>query len=220
MVTNFEAELIGLHVGDGSLYKTNRSIVWELRGDLKEKEFYDGHVKHLLESIFNMEFLPKFRSGGKNGCYGIQTSKKVVTQFFIDHHFAPGRKTYSVAIPQEIKDAMVPTQCAFVRGLFDTDGCLRFDRINRNTLHTYPKIEFGFASVALRDDLALLLKTLNFKPYMWDSVEFKLCLVGRENLEIFMKKFSPKTTKHLKRFWFWRDHGYLLPRSHNLVLRR
>src|SRR3989344_3405475 len=102
MVTNFEAELIGLHVGDGSLYKTNRSIVWELRGDLKEKEFYDGHVKHLLESIFNMEFLPKFRSGGKNGCYGIQTSKKVVTQFFIEYGFKPGSKTYTVNVPQYI----------------------------------------------------------------------------------------------------------------------
>lgn len=31
------AELIGMHVEDGSLYKTSRGIVWELRGDLKEK---------------------------------------------------------------------------------------------------------------------------------------------------------------------------------------
>ena len=33
------AELIGMHIGDGTLYKTNRSLVWELRGALNEKEY-------------------------------------------------------------------------------------------------------------------------------------------------------------------------------------
>ena len=29
------AELLGAHIGDGTLYKTNRGVVWELRGDRK-----------------------------------------------------------------------------------------------------------------------------------------------------------------------------------------
>ena len=37
-----EAELIGMHVGDGTLYKTNcNSLVWELRGSIYEKEYYE-----------------------------------------------------------------------------------------------------------------------------------------------------------------------------------
>ena len=34
------AELIGMHIGDGTLYKSNNSLIWELRGGLNEKEYY------------------------------------------------------------------------------------------------------------------------------------------------------------------------------------
>jgi len=46
------AELIGMHTGDGTLYKTGWGLVWELRGGLNEKEYYSKHVKKLMESIF------------------------------------------------------------------------------------------------------------------------------------------------------------------------
>lgn len=62
------AELIGMHIGDGTLYRTSRGLVWELRGNLNEKEYYDNNVTSLLLSIFKEEFKAKFRTGGKNGC--------------------------------------------------------------------------------------------------------------------------------------------------------
>ena len=76
------AELLGAHTGDGTLYKTKNSFVWELRGGLDEKEYYNENIKNLLKSIFKIEFLPKFRSGGKNGCYGIQPSKFILRYCF------------------------------------------------------------------------------------------------------------------------------------------
>ena len=48
----YTAELIGLHIGDGTLYNTKYSIVWELRGSLNEKSFYNNHIKDLIKSIF------------------------------------------------------------------------------------------------------------------------------------------------------------------------
>ena len=142
-----------MHVGDGTLYKTSRGNVWELRGSLDEKDYYYQNVAPLLKSIFSIDFEPKFRSGGKNGCFGIQTSKKEVINLFTFYDFKPGRKTHTVRIPDYVKKANKKIKFAFIRGLFDTDGCLRFERINNNKNYTYPKIEFGFASQMLRDDL-------------------------------------------------------------------
>ncbi len=202
------AELIGMHTGDGTLYKTKRNLVWELRGGLNEKEYY-SHVKKLLESIFSgLIFNPKFRSGGKNGCYGVQTSKKQVTNFFIFYGFQSGCKTYTVRIPEYIKKSKRDIQFSFIRGLFDTDGCLRFEKINKNINHDYPKIEFTFASKLLRNDLYLLLKKLNYRPYIWGKRHYSLCLAGIDNLEKFMREISPKNTKHLNKYMFWKKHGH------------
>ncbi len=60
------AELIGMHVGDGTLYCTSRGLVWELRGALNEKDYYNDHVVPLLLSIFRRTYVAKLRSGGKN----------------------------------------------------------------------------------------------------------------------------------------------------------
>ena len=100
------AELIGMHTGDGTLYKTKYALVWEIRGSLSEKEYYWFHVKPLLETIFEgLIFTPKFRSGGKNGCFGVQTCKKEVTRFFINSGFLPGHKSHSVSVPNYIFEA-------------------------------------------------------------------------------------------------------------------
>src|SRR3989338_4691735 len=137
------AELIGMHIGDGTLYKTNRSLVWELRGALNEKEYYDHNVIQLLQTIFHKKFHAKCRSGGKNGWYGVQISKKEDTTFFLHYGFRPGTKTYTVKIPEYVKKSSHSIKLAFLRGLFDTDGCLRFDK-NHTKNNYYPKIKFDF----------------------------------------------------------------------------
>src|SRR3989304_5745266 len=96
-----EAELIGMHIGDGTLYLSGKTLVWELRGSIYEKEFYD-YVRNLLKDLLNVEVKPKYR--GLNS-YGIQTTNKIITRFFIDKGFKPGSKVYTVRIPDYIKSA-------------------------------------------------------------------------------------------------------------------
>lgn len=204
------AELIGMHIGDGTLYQTNRGIVWELRGALNEKEYYDINVIKLINSIFHREFCAKFRSGGKNGCYGIQISKKDVTSFFLEHGFKPGTKTHTVQIPKYIKQSSKKIKLAFIRGLFDTDGCLRFDK-NRSKRNYYPKIEFGFASIMLIDDLSQLLSDLNFRNYRWKCKNStKLCVAGKAMLHKWIREVKPKNPKHLNKYENFQRIGYVV----------
>lgn len=210
------AELIGMHVGDGSLYKTKWCLVWEMRGGLDEKDYYKNRVVNLLKRLFDFEFVPKFRSGGKNGCFGVQTTNKTLIEGLLNAGFKPGTKTYTVRIPEYIiksKGRLIKTR--FIRGLFDTDGCIRFGRINKNKLHTYPRIEFCFASKDLRDNLNVLFRELGFRSYVWGKNQFSLCLAGINNLEKFMKEVSPKNEKHINKYKLWKKYGYYLPRSHS-----
>jgi intein/homing endonuclease len=205
------SELIGIHTGDGTLYKTNSGgIVWEVRGGLDEKEYYN-HIVILLKSIFNLEFKAKFRSGGKNGCWGIQICKKEISSFFINNGFLPRSKTKTIQIPRYIKESNKKVKLSFIRGYFDTDGCLRFDRYNGKT-HSYPKIEFASVSEVMIKDLSDMLKDLGFRNYTWISrTDYKLCVAGRKMLEKWINEVEPKNAKHLNKYYLFKRQGYVLP---------
>ena len=194
-----QAELIGMHVGDGTLYLSKKTLVWELRGSVHEKEFY-SYVAKLISDLFRVEVKPKYR--GLNS-YGIQTTNKLITQFFVKNGFNPGKKVYSVRIPEYIKSAPRNIKLSFIRGLFDTDGCIRFDR-NRTAFYYYPRIEFGFASEYLSIDLLNLLDDLGFRMYEWrtqreDEIAFRICLAGFKNLDKWIKEVKPANLKHINR---------------------
>lgn len=195
-----KARLLGMHAGDGTLYRTNnKGLVWELRGSKEEKEFYDKFICDLLKEIFDINIIAKNRSGGANGCYGIQTCNKAIIGFLLEEGFSVGSKVYTVRIPSKIKNASRKIKQSFIGGLFDTDGCVRLDK-NRTNKPYYPRIEFGFASQKLRDDLFALLLGLKFKAYKWeDSESFRLGLAGFENLKKWFKEIKPKNPKHFKR---------------------
>ena len=208
------SELLGAHCGDGTLYKTSRGIVWELRGELSEKGYYFDNICPLLKDIFDLDLVSKFRSGGANGVWGIQTSKKKITHFFLKYGFVPGTKTYTVSVPKPVKESSIGVKRAFVRGLFDTDGCLRFDRIKNRIEHTYPRIELGFASKVLRDELKVLLDELGFRSFNWnDRTYYKICIAGKKMLGKWIEEISPKNPKHLKKYDFWVKNGFYVPKS-------
>ncbi len=203
------AELAGAHIGDGTLYKTGKCIVWELRGDLLEKGYYLNNIVPLLYSILQIEFKPKFRSGGKNGCFGIQTSNKQLTQLMVDLGFRPRRKTHTVSIPDYIKNSTDEIKRSFVRGLFDTDGCLRFDK-NRSPRNYYPKMEFASVSKELIPDLSIILNELGFRNHTWkDGISSKLCVAGKEMLYRWMEEIQPHNPKHLYKYDIFSKLGHV-----------
>jgi intein/homing endonuclease len=194
-----EAELIGMHVGDGTLYLTGKTLVWELRGSINEKDFYE-YVKSLIKKLFNLDVTPKYR--GTNS-YGIQTTNKIITDFFVNNGFKPGKKVYTVSIPENIKSTSNEVNLSFLRGLFDTDGCIRFEK-NRTKYRYYPRIEFGFASKNLVMDLKELFDELGFRVYMWnrvrqDGVGYSIGLAGFNNLDRWVREVRPANSKHIKR---------------------
>lgn len=179
------------------------SLVWELRGDIKEKEYYEKVVAPLLYQIFKFKVNPKFRSGGKNGCFGIQTTNKDITSFLLKYGFKPGRKSGTVKVPDIVFESTKKIQLSFLRGYFDTDGCLRYERINSKLERNYPKLEMGSLSTFLIHDLKNLFKKLGFRNYSWVDKRTntsKVCIAGKEMLRKWMEEIKPHNPKHLNKY--------------------
>ena len=205
------AELLGAHMGDGTLYKTKYSMVWEIRGDIEEKEYYIGNICPLIKSVFGIEIKSKLRNSGKCNVWVIQLSKREIINELLEYEMILGKKTHSAFIPKYIFNAEDEIKQAFIRGLFDTDGCLRFDKNKKKGLNKYPKLEFGFASIILRDSLKELLDELSFSSYIWTdkaTTAYKLCLAGIPKLERWMVEIQPKNPKHLNKYEIWKRLGY------------
>lgn len=189
------AELIGAHVGDGTLYFSGKSVVWELRGSIYEQEYY-SHMAALIKNLLSTEVKPKYR--GSNS-YGIQTTNKIIIDFLTKNGFSQGSKVYTVRIPSQIKNSEKKIKAGFIRGLFDTDGCVYFGK-NRTPYHYYPRVEFGFASEDLVLDLSQLLKELGFRIYCWKNDECSYVgLAGFANLDKWLALIKPSNKKHLVR---------------------
>jgi hypothetical protein len=198
-VDKFQAELFGMHAGDGTLYKTNsNSIVWELRGGLDEKEYYVDFVSPLLVKMFGVEILPKHRSGGGKDSFGVQTTNKAITSF-LSRDFPIGEKSSRVRIPQIILDGPNELKCAFLRGFFDTDGCIRFDK-NHTNLYYYPKIELSSISEGMYQDLCRVLLMLKIGFHTWkNGNSYRICVPGRKNLQKWCSLVSSNNPKHLNK---------------------
>lgn len=201
-----DACLIGLHIGDGSLYKTNSGLVWELRGGLDEKEFYDEIIVPLTNKVLNINIVAKKRSGGKNGCYGVCCSRKKQLQFFVNHSFSPGKKFNTVIIPAIIIEGNNKNIIACLRGLFATDGTIYLAKINKNKQATYPVVEFASASKKLRDQIVLLLSKFGLDARVWTYNNKKylptyfLRLAGKTKVSLFAQKVGFLNLKHQRTF--------------------
>jgi len=161
------AELLGMHAGDGTIYRTKYGLVWELRGGLDEKEFYDSYVIPLLRRVYNFPFIAKKRSGGKNGCYGTRCCKKEFIQLLLNKGFPVGKKTKTVKIPKKILSGKKEWKTSFLRGLLATDGTAYLAKINRSEIPNYPIIELNSVSKKLIEQVKDLLLELNVKSYTW-----------------------------------------------------
>jgi hypothetical protein len=203
IVTPELAELLGMHAGDGSLYRANGGVVWELRGNKDEKEFYDGYIASLLRKVTSIPFTFQERSGGKNGCYGVRCCRKEFGRMLLAAGFAIGKKTHTVDVPPCVLTGNLEVRAAFLRGLFATDGTGYLMRANHEVTASYPAIELCSASQALRDHAAELLKALGIGSYVWTYCPkqrggpvFFLRVCGAKRVKLFAERVGLSNPKH------------------------
>ncbi len=201
-ITPDQAELFGMHAGDGTLYRTNTGTVWELRGNLNEKEFYH-HVVIPLLSKLGIYAIAHKRSGGANGCLGVRSCQDEFHALFRNAGFPVGKKTHTVRIPPPVLMGTRDVRAAFLRGLFATDGSFYLARINGQKNATYPMIELCSASQGLRDDVVGLLSGFDLDAKTWQrtprsrgGTTYHLRLAGKQKAQTFITHIGLGNPKH------------------------
>lgn len=219
------AEVIGMHLGDGCISCNKRYKEAYIGGDLtEEKDYHNNWVSFLYNKKIVIPLTGKkmrykeYHSTGVYGCYMFDCR---IVDFFNSLGIKSGSKI-NAKIPEEI---LKHNELAkrFLRGLFDTDGNIYFDR-NRSAkypINNQPRIKMELVSKGLFDQVFTLLIKLGFhpgkvKPYKGKrdkNFRYVLSLYRREDIRRFIGEIGFKNPKHYTKWQVYSKFGYCPPRT-------
>jgi S-adenosylmethionine synthetase len=191
--------LLGLLVGDGDC--TDEGCIKVCACGPQEKETFGL----LFEGLF----------GDKPKIFGHWLYVGgVELRAFLKHLGLGYEKSFDKKVPKSIFTASKPVMAAFLRGLFDTDGCVRKEGRNQ----TSPKIHLTTTSRALAGEVQLLL--LNFgiisKIYVVDVRGNKSTIRGRTVISKHVRYQVVLKGSESSRI-FKNEIGFGLPRKQNIL---
>jgi len=217
------AELIGIHIGDGCISENKRYSEYYLGGDLIEEiEYHDSWVgplfnKKIMIPLFGKEVT--YKKYPKVGIYGFYIFNKKLVDFFKVLGINAGSKI-NLGIPNKIlSDKKLLKR--FIRGLFDTDGSLYFDKnySAKNKKNNAPMIKLGTVSKKLIEDVFNSLKGMGLNPRMRLPYQgkrdknkvYSVLLYRRKDIEFFINEIKFKNPKHYTKWQVFKKLGYCLP---------
>lgn len=211
-ITEDLAYLIGVFAGDGSIGYREKKHEYSIKcvGNPKdEKKFYQKIIKPKFKKIFGITIKPKLFD--KRTTFGFRIYSKSLILFLTKIMELPlGSKYNKLKIPSLIKNDPKLVKL-FIRGLFDTDGCISFKKKNKEKPY-YPVISFSsndskFTKEINKEILKYGFKTcliLNYK--LIDSrvkkgftIINRIELNGKTNFKLWLKEISFFSPKHLKK---------------------
>ncbi len=218
------AELAGIHAGDGYLRYKGPIKEIDISGSVEEKDYYDFQVIPTFNRLFRLKIKGRFFPS--RNTYGFRCHDSNMLETFRELGFPSGKKTTIVKIPKQIlNSADQKIICAFLRGYFDTDGSLTFDKKIRNssqfqrTYNYYPRLMFTTCSQELGNGFKYLTEKLGFhcKVYAYDppketeSLKYKLQITGNKALFKWLELIGSNNHTKISRYEIWSKFGFCPP---------
>ncbi len=182
--------MLGILFGDGCLSKNRASVQIAIAGHKDDdREYLIGHVQPMFEQLFGVPLKVLFLND-QNTMILYKYSKRVA-ETLQQWGMPLGRKKLSNLIPSDALD-----EVSFVRGLFDTDGCVY------RKYGVYVQIQFKFVSLSLLGYLRECLVRLGLHPtsITKDDTKVRFFLSRQAEVDRFFRVVEPKNPKHLRRF--------------------
>jgi len=210
------AYLCGVLAGDGSIcYRKSKNeySVYCSGNPKDEKSFYGGVIGPIFERVFG--FVPNLKNLG-GGTFGFVIFSKALVLYLTKVIGLPlGKKYDALGIPSVfLNDETLLVN--FVRGVFDTDGCISFKKGKKNYPY-YPVISLSSKSESFIREIVVVLSDLNFRLSSLYNYKKKdervkkgftvinhLYLHGYDNLKLWNRRisfYSPKHLAKIKRYW-------------------
>jgi len=206
------AYLCGIFAGDGSIgyrRKKNEYCLKVVGNPKDEKEFYHQVIGPKFERVFGI--FPRMKYHDSQTTYGFSVYSKTIYSYLVNIIGLPsGVKYPTLRIPEIfLKDEKLTI--AFIRGVFDTDGCISFKKGDKNYPH-YPVINLTSKSANFIKQIADILNNLGLKfstSYNYNQRDSRvekgfttvsrIDIHGHKNLRIWMDKIGFYSPKHLEK---------------------
>lgn len=191
------AEILGIMLGDGCLYKDSRNKYQTIVTLHLQEEQYAHYVKTIFKKFFEGYSFTIFKK--KDHLRIVNTSVHVGSELIKAGFLSGDKISNNLTVPSWVFSNK-QFQMSLLRGLFDTDGC-----IYRKYAH-YLQIQFKFANKYLITDSRRILINLGFHPTKIQKevcrgkLAWKFYLSRQNEILLFFEKVLPANTKHLFRF--------------------
>jgi len=201
IVTPFDgnlAEMMGIILGDGGLYTVSRGR-YKLVICFNKKEMdYFYYVKNLFESFFESYKFSKVEIPTENF---LQNMSVFPGRYLISAGMKPGNKIKNKLVVPEWIQGDTFFLSRFIRGFFDTDGCVyrKYDN--------YLQIQIKLGSEEMLTSVRDAFVALGFHPtkvqkeiHRKGFIGWKFYLCRQQEIHQFFSEIQPKNTKHLRRY--------------------
>jgi hypothetical protein len=196
------AEETGLHIGDGSMNFYSNKGLFQLRGHIKDdQEHYLKRIKELYKKLYNLDISIRYMKS--TGVVGFQIWSDALVNFKSKILGLPLGKKNDIEIPKAIINRVL--FYSFMRGLFDTDGCLY---IENKRGKPYPRLEIGTTSKPLCLQIVNRLKeyklNVSYSEYKrkelnWNNL-YTIAINGFSNINKWFKQIGSNNPKHIRKF--------------------
>ncbi len=192
------AEEIGISVGDGFL--SDKKYEYRLKGDKREKEYYNSFIKPLYKALFTISINVK----EYETTYGFELYSKGFWLFKNKTLGIQAGRKDNIKIPEIIKVNDQKILTSFLRGLFDTDGSISF--INKYELgNYYPLISLSLKSKDAVVETAEILEMLGLEPKVSKIGEYwDVYLNGYKRLALYSKLIGWSNPKNINKVIKWK----------------
>lgn len=187
------AELIGAFIGDGFSGCYRSGFMTQFTGDATlDKEYFTTFLIPALKAS-GPQINPRLRV--IHNVLRLTVYSRDFHDFFVKRlGFNSGKKGESAVIPKEVLSSGQDIVCACIRGVFDTDGTIYFDK--RSVYHKpYPRIELHMRSEILLIQIRTFLESLHIIARVNDNNN-RLQINGFKNCRSFVYKVGFTNKRH------------------------
>ncbi|MBI5078240.1 MAG: hypothetical protein HZB11_02685 [Candidatus Yonathbacteria bacterium] len=188
------AEFVGVLFGDGHVGRYQTSITLDSKTDRE----YAEYLKNVIEKQFGVTAKLSFRKNAR--ALDLTISSIAFSKQMVRLGMVEGSKLQEgLLIPEWILDSRHYSE-AFLRGLFDTDGCV-YSEIKKikGKEYRYTGMAFASASPVFLGEVATLLKKLGFLP-TYTERQKSVYLRRQSSVDAYFSMVTSHNPKHSVRY--------------------
>jgi len=188
-------EFIGALIGDGFTNNYGCRYITEYCGDNRfDKDYYDRFIIPFAKKQFKANARIRYR----DNAMWINFRSKCLHEMLINRFSIPaGVKFDKVMIPDEIIDSTPELISSTIRGIFDTDGCVFFDK-RKIYKEPYIRIALQLENPPLIRQVYRELLKLGVKAHLLKDNR-RIQINGKEAVKEYLEKVGFSNKRHIDR---------------------